>query len=242
MDLKSLITLAYDLRGEQVTGPDWMSATRFDIIAKIPAGVPRAEVPQMLQSLLATRFGLATHRSSVERPVFALVVNKGGPKLKASSGTPAAIDPDAPLKPGQIKTQGSNGPILMTVDQVHNGYTMDYGLKGKLTRSDNPATHSIHMEFSMITMQGLADLVSQIFRPLKGGLARQIVDMTGITGNYDATLDASLTDVTATGSDPDGAAPPLNEAIQKLGLKLEPRSATMEQLVVDHIERTPTEN
>jgi len=242
MDLKSLITLAYGVRGDQVAGPDWMSATRFDIVAKIPAGVSRAEVPRMMQSLLEARFGLATHRSSVERPIFALVVNKGGPRLKPSGGSPVVIDPDASLKPGEIRMQGPNGPILMTVDQVHNGYTMDYGLRGKLTRSDNPATHSIHMELSMVTMEGLADLVSQVFRPLRGGLSRQIVDMTGIAGNYDATLDASLTDVTATGSDPDGAAPPLNEAIQKLGLRLEPRSAMMEQLVVDHVERMPTEN
>jgi uncharacterized protein (TIGR03435 family) len=34
----------------------------------------------------------------------------------------------------------------------------------------------------------------------------------------------------------------IHEAVQAYGLKLEPRKAQMEILVVDHIERQPTEN
>jgi uncharacterized protein (TIGR03435 family) len=30
--------------------------------------------------------------------------------------------------------------------------------------------------------------------------------------------------------------------VKKLGLKLEPRQAKVEQLVIDHVEKTPTEN
>ncbi|MFZ0961971.1 MAG: TIGR03435 family protein, partial [Terriglobia bacterium] len=31
-------------------------------------------------------------------------------------------------------------------------------------------------------------------------------------------------------------------SVKKLGLKLEPRKAPVEQLVIDHVEKTPTEN
>lgn len=34
----------------------------------------------------------------------------------------------------------------------------------------------------------------------------------------------------------------MTEAVQSLGLKLESRKAVVEQFVVDHVEKTPTEN
>ena len=44
--------------------------------------------PKMLQSLLEERFKLVTHRTTAEHPVLALVVGKGGPRLKASAEKP----------------------------------------------------------------------------------------------------------------------------------------------------------
>src|SRR5580704_7005535 len=35
LDLKTLLTYAYGVRAYQITGPDWMSNTRFDIVAKL---------------------------------------------------------------------------------------------------------------------------------------------------------------------------------------------------------------
>src|SRR4051812_16986219 len=51
--LRELIMTAYGVKQHQVTGPDWMSAQRFDISAKIPDGVGKDKVPEMLQALLA---------------------------------------------------------------------------------------------------------------------------------------------------------------------------------------------
>jgi uncharacterized protein (TIGR03435 family) len=42
-------------------------------------------------------------------------------------------------------------------------------------------------------------------------------------------------------SDPGGSST-LVQAVQSMGLKLETRKAVLEQLVIDHIEKTPTEN
>src|SRR5579871_4621693 len=54
--LADLIRIAYRVKPYQVSGPDWMKAQRFDIMAKIPDGVSKDMVPEMLQGLLADRF------------------------------------------------------------------------------------------------------------------------------------------------------------------------------------------
>jgi uncharacterized protein (TIGR03435 family) len=69
-------------------GPSWMDSDsdRFDIVANAPGeSAPTGDdVRRMLQSLLADRFQLKLHRETQERPVYALVVAKNGPKLKES--------------------------------------------------------------------------------------------------------------------------------------------------------------
>lgn len=73
--------------------PEWAWAARFDIEAKaaegtappnLPDNLLRARMRHMMQALLADRFKLAVHRETEEDPVYALVVAKNGPKLKAS--------------------------------------------------------------------------------------------------------------------------------------------------------------
>jgi uncharacterized protein (TIGR03435 family) len=86
-----MITVAYGVRYDQIpAGPGWIRSDRFDIEAKPPDGMqPTAEqVRLMLQNLLAERFQLRLHRETRQLPVYALVVGKNGPKLRAS-------DPDA---------------------------------------------------------------------------------------------------------------------------------------------------
>jgi len=101
MDMKSLIARAYAVKPYQITGPDWLMTTRFDIVAKMPAGSSKDDEPKMLQSLLEDRFKLTTHRTTAEHPVLGLVVGKGGPKMKPSTETPVTIDEAAPLKAGE---------------------------------------------------------------------------------------------------------------------------------------------
>src|ERR1700689_335454 len=133
LDLKTLMTYAYGVKPYQITGPDWMSTTRFDIVAKMPEGSTKEDAPKMLQSLLEERFKLTTHRTGVEHPVLALVVGKGGPKLKASAEKPAAIDESAPLKPGELNMDGPDGPVRVKVDMTTGGSVIDMGLQGKMS-------------------------------------------------------------------------------------------------------------
>lgn len=266
LDLRSLITYAYGVKPYQISGPDWMATTRFDIVAKMPEGSKKEEAPKMLQTLLEERFMLATHRASAEHPVLALVVGKGGSKLKASAEKPVAIDESAPLGPGELKMDGADGPVRVKVDITTGSSVIDMGLQGKMSYKLNPATKSFHIEFSMVTMTGFADMITQLFQQLGGTSGKQVVDMTGIKGNYDASVDLSLMEIlamaraagadipvgapggagdggnAAVASDPSGGGTSLTSAVQSMGLKLESRKATVDQLIVDHVEKTPTEN
>ena len=212
LDLKTLLTYAYGVKPYQITGPDWMSTQRFDIIAKMPDGSTKEDAPKMLQSLLEDRFKLTTHRTTAEHPVLALVVGKGGPKMKASAEKPVPIDETTPLKPGEMKMDSPEGPIRMKVDMATQSSVIDMGLKGKMTYKMNPATQALHMDFNMTTMDGFADMVTQLLTQLGGaGGGRQIVNQTGIKGNYDASFEISLVEIIAmaksAGMDVPGGAP-----------------------------------
>ena len=96
--LKNLIRAAYNVRSTHyIEAPAWMESVWFDVVANIPPGATREQANLMLQNLLADRFQLKVHRSTKELPIYALVVAKNGPKLKAS-----VDDPDAPKPRGTI--------------------------------------------------------------------------------------------------------------------------------------------
>jgi uncharacterized protein (TIGR03435 family) len=81
VNMRDLITRAYEVKAPQVTGPAWIDSQRFDVNAKIPDGVPAEKVPAMLRSLLEQRFQLKCHRETKDLPVYELVEAKGGPKM-----------------------------------------------------------------------------------------------------------------------------------------------------------------
>jgi uncharacterized protein (TIGR03435 family) len=261
MTLKQLIAIAYSVKAYQITAPDWMGTARFDIIAKLPDGASKDDAPQMLQALLADRFKLAIHRDSKEEPVLALVVSKGGPKMKESTDTPQPLDEDAPLQPGEMKMDTPNGPARMSIGK--NGTaTMNMGTKGTMTYKVDPATQAIHMDASSLTMAGLADMLTQ-FSQMGGAGGRPIVDKTDLKGNYQVAMDFPISDLlnmarasgimgpgmgrgpmapsTGEASEPSGTST-LNEAVETLGMRLEPRNDVVQGVVVDHAEKTPTEN
>ncbi|HEU5020949.1 MAG TPA: TIGR03435 family protein [Bryobacteraceae bacterium] len=257
LDLKTLLTYAYGVKTYQITGPDWMSSTRFDIAAKLPAGATKSAAPRMLQTLLENRFKLTFHRTTQDHPVLAIVVAKGGPKLKASAEKPVSIDEDAPLKPGEINMDTPDGPVRGRIDMATMSSVIDMGVKGKMAYKINQQTKSVHIDFMMTTLSGFADITTQLLTQIGGIGARRIVDATGIEGNYDASLDISLAEVmamarssgidmpqntSAVASDPGSGGATLAEGLHSMGLKLESRKAPIEQFIVDHIEKTPTEN
>lgn len=83
---------------------------------------------------------------------------------------------------------------------------------------------------------GHAMPMQQLAGALASPAGLQVVDRTGLVGAFDIDLKWTLEDSNGTG-------PSLFTALQEqLGLRLEPGKAAVEMLMVDHAERTPTEN
>ena len=86
--LLDLITTAYGVKYDQISGgPGWAGTVHYDLNAKAEGEEPitKEQARHMLQALLAERFRLKIHRENREVPVYALVVGKGGPKMKVST-------------------------------------------------------------------------------------------------------------------------------------------------------------
>jgi uncharacterized protein (TIGR03435 family) len=250
MTLRQLIDEAYQVRSFQVAGPDSVTTERFDVICKMPAGSLKGDAPLMLQSLLADRFKLAVHREFREQDVLALVVGKGGPKFRESPS-------EAPLSPGDTKEESPEGAGQAASGRKDGSINISgtFGITGLRATLDY-ANSSVHVETSRMTMPHLADLVMRT----TFANDRPVVDMTGLKGNYEVTFDfpmaalgmrgataAGVTAANAQGPRPaEAASDPgsvgVLRAIRSLGLDLERRKAPVEQLIVDHVEKVPTEN
>jgi len=90
MMLRLVIQRAYGVKPYQVIGPDWINTERYSIVAKASGPAPQEKILEMLQTLLVERFQLAFHRETKEMPVYALVVAKGGLKIKEATSEGAA--------------------------------------------------------------------------------------------------------------------------------------------------------
>jgi uncharacterized protein (TIGR03435 family) len=268
VSLADLIVQAYRIKPYQLTGPDWMKQQRFDVTAKIPDGVSKDQVPEMLQALLADRFKLAVKRETKELPVYALVVGKNGLKMKESPPEEtAATAPDAPtaVAPGgrgAFALGTPDGPVTMR--QEGRGMVITGGPNGTM-RVSAGENGNMRMEMSRMSMARLADLLTPF-------VDRPVVDMTELKGAYQVALELPMQELVnmaramapelagpggpigrgpnpaagAAGpgapevSDPSGTS--MFQAVQQLGLRLEPRKAPVETVVVDHLEKSPTEN
>jgi len=83
--LRSMIRLAYGVSDDQIVGPPSIGSPSWNVEAKIPEGATRAQVPQMLQALLAERFHLKVHQEMREQPVWAVATAPEGTKLATSA-------------------------------------------------------------------------------------------------------------------------------------------------------------
>jgi len=114
IDMFSLVTMAYGIQWIQLSGPDWLRSTRFDVNARVPQGATRDQYRLMLQNLLAERFKLALHHETKEVTTYDLVVGKNGPKLKESEVDPDAPNPGLQPAPAAPPMRNYNGAV-----QVH---------------------------------------------------------------------------------------------------------------------------
>jgi uncharacterized protein (TIGR03435 family) len=251
MSLAELIQSAFKVKSHQVSGPDWMAGQRFDILARMPEGTTKEQVPEMLQALLAERFQLKVHQETREHPVYALVVAKGGPKLKESPPDGEAPPAENSKNPG-ITVGTGDGQVR--INNTGGGATVVTG-NGGATKMSMGQDGQMRMEMSRMTMPAFAELLARL-------ADRPVLDMTELKGNYQIVLDLTMTDLLAVArasgaslpafggrgdgsrlgqaSDPSGGS--VFASVQELGLRLDPRKAPAETVIVDQLEKTPTEN
>jgi uncharacterized protein (TIGR03435 family) len=237
--VRRLLMTAFGVPLDQISGSDWVMGqdARFDIVANVDPGATKEQAAEMLLNLLKERFHLTFHREKKDFDMYALVVAKGGPKLKDAA--PADGPPPPPPQPGTPAPR----PVLDRdgFPQLPAGRTFAQG-------AGNNGVNRV--TFRMSTPQGLLGMLG-----FDLGNART-VDKTGLTGKYDFTLEYSqsgLPGLTGRGglkaAPPGGAAdtgdpaPDLFSALEKqLGLKLEKSKTQLDVVVIDHMDKTPTEN
>ena len=215
LTMRDLLATAYRVRLYQLSGPEWIATERYDINAKLSAGVSPEKLPEMLQSLLADRFGIRVHRDKKEMPVYALLVAKGGPKLQR-----ADIDekdcPEASLNAlGPVST---STPIPDVCHAFNGG--MGRGLYSR------------------------ASSISDLAAYVENWTERPLLDKTGIKGLYrfetkgwQPTMGPSVD----TGSSAVADRPTVFQIFEALGLRMEAQKGVVEVYVIDHIEK-PSEN
>jgi uncharacterized protein (TIGR03435 family) len=194
--------------------PSWAATTRFDLTARSPAGASAsARAGPMVRSLLEERLKLKWHTE--ERPVSVYVLTAAKPKMKKA-------DPAS-------RTHCLNGS----------------------PPAGAPA-FSVSLTCQNITMEQFGEAI----RRSLPGPGSAVLAGAGLEGGWDFTLTylyarspaaSSGGDTAALGgapaaSDPNGGLT-LVEALEKqLGLKLETQKRPMTVTVIDHVERTPTDN
>ncbi len=266
--LSELIMRAYNLKQHQIVGPDWMPSQLFEVHAKIPEGVSKEKVPEMLQSLLEERFKLAAHRENKEQPVYALLVSKDGHKLKESASDPepeaSAASPAAGSGDGKKEIVLNSGENQVKIKQESGGMVISSGKSGQVRI--NITTNGLTYEFSKMPMPEFAALLSSF-------VDRPVVDRSELKGVYQISLEIPMAEMLSMaqktapkmgitlppglggsgdlvgagpGASGPGASDPAGggifQAVQKLGLKLDSRKEPFETLIIDSIEKTPTED
>ena len=208
---------------------DGPAAQHYNVIVKIPPGTTKPQYKIMMRNMLAQRFGLTAHRETREFAGYDLVIAKGGPKLKDAAEFTGAPTPPDPSKPLELDPEGFpnlNYPTWVTYNTIGaNGVPL-----ARLTARAQP--------------------VSALVSTVQNATREPIYDKTGLTGKYDFKLEYSFgmvgtpADAASSGS-PQAADPgpaDIRSAIKNLGLTLEPMKVMLDVLVVDHIEKNPTEN
>lgn len=114
--VKLLLRMAFQLQNAQIAGaPAWLDTDRYDIEAKTgrPEKITRDQMGPLMQSLLAERFQLRFHRETRELTVGALVVAKGGAKLKTKAeGEGSGMNTSGGSKRSQLTATGTSMELL----------------------------------------------------------------------------------------------------------------------------------
>jgi uncharacterized protein (TIGR03435 family) len=220
-----LARIAYGFDPDKVLGgPNWLELDRFDVAAKVPASATPETQKQMLQALLEDRFHLVVRKETRPLPTFSLTVGKKL-QLKEAEGTE-----EAGCHPKSSSGASGPGGIIFT--------TMDSS--GKQTTIALGPGMTIQMMCRNMTMDAFASSLRGMLGANLG--SNPIRNETGLKGAFNFDLSYSMQMIGPIASDT-GERISINTALEKqLGLKLEERQVPTPVLVVESVNRKPTEN
>ena len=228
LSLKDYIGMAYGVRVYQIVAPEWIASARFEIIATIPDGQSAADLPSMMQTLLEDRFHLRMHRENREFPVYAIET------LPAFNLEPLPPEATADTAVTVTSTSGPGGAFV------------DLGQGASLTIGNN------RIEAKKVTFQMLAGVLERF-------VDRPVVDQTKRDGRFTIAIDLTPEDFqaamirSAVAAGVSLPAPALRlletasvaaipDAMKSFGLALQPRRAPLEVVVIDSLDKAPTDN
>jgi uncharacterized protein (TIGR03435 family) len=240
--IQALISEAYDISGAMIADiPDFLSKDRWDIVAKVdptafpkgPNGAPLVsydDTKLMLRALLQDRFGMKAHFE--DRPADAYVLSSANPKLKKTGDPNGRTSCDSRPPPGEKDPRAAD-PIRERLMVCKNITVTQFAGQLEFFALDyikSPVLDATHIEGSYdITLNWSRSRVARGVEGIGGQTVRN-PDTGANAGN------GSLA------SEPTGAIS-LPDAISKqLGLKLEMQKRPVPLLVLDHIEKQPSEN
>jgi uncharacterized protein (TIGR03435 family) len=237
--LMNLVLSAYGLSTDQVSGPGWLDTERYSIVAKVPHGTTRKQFQEMLRNVLTDRFHLAAHLVKKDFEAYEMTIAKDGLKTRESvieveTGSPAPAPNSIPV----------NTPLTFK-----DGFP-------ELPIGESPALRGINVNGRELitarkqTMTQLASTLQGFFVP-----GVRVVDKTALTGKYDYYLqfaqqqnaDGAPAWLGVSGADfLDSIGEPVPELItavdRQLGLRLTKNTLSMDVLIVDHVDKIPTED
>jgi uncharacterized protein (TIGR03435 family) len=236
--LGRMIQVAFDFPIDRISGPDWLFGDVVTIVATVPAGTSVGDFRLMVQSLLAERFKLTVHRETKQVSGYALEVAKNGPKLKESANGLVKESK------GDVKRDEACRGCNAIVIQDESGFPAPRpGNPMFLPGAGFAATIVVNGKYRASVLNGEAKGIADY---LGNALGSPVEDRTGLTGIYDVHLefvpDASGTAPNATAAAAEPGTDIFDAVQSQLGLKLTRTKVPVETLVIDHVEKAPTEN
>ena len=225
--LRVLIGFAYKITVGQTRFlmpglPSWVDAEWFAIEARAADNPTKDQFRLMVQSLLADRFKLTTHRETRQVPILAMVSSKPGktgPQLTPHTDDAMCVDgsPDALRTPNPGLPPFPCGSILFP------------GLAPSVPGRIKGGGRKLSLDYIAAFLTGFQGL----------DLDRPVVNQTGLTGLYDFWMELvpQSSAYLPFDTQPDPTGPTVLAALhEQLGLKLERTTGPVDVLVIDHIE------